>query len=233
MQTSTSNTDPAEAQGARGRGAYAAGVARKAVIVRTATELFGSVGFHTVSMLDVAAACGISRAGLLHHFPSKEMLLTAVLAERDRADDAVFHWGNPDDTDGRPWLARLIKLVEFNSTRPELIRLFAVLSAEATAAQHPAHEHFVARYHRSRRGSHAAFQRAQAAGLLAEGADPALLSIELIALLDGLQVQWLLEPDQIDMAAVVRRWLGTTLTQPLLTPPESLPTQQSPLAKPE
>ncbi len=218
------SVDPPEAHS---RGAYAAGRARKAVILQTATELFGSAGFHTVSMLDVAAACGISRAGLLHHFPSKELLLTAVLAERERADDAVFRWGDPDDADGRPWFTRLLQLVRHNSTRPELIRLFAVLSAEATAPRHPAHEYFVERYQASRRGCRDAFARAQSAGLLTEGADPALLAVELLALLDGLQVQWLLEPDRIDMAAVVRRWLGTVLARPLDTPASTSPTEQN------
>lgn len=207
-----------EGASTQARGAYAAGRARKAVIVQTATELFGRAGFHTVSMLDVAAACGISRAGLLHHFPSKELLLTAVLAERDEADEAVFQWGNADDTDGRPWLARLVELVEFNATRPELIRLFAVLSAEATAPQHPAHAHFVARYQGTRRGARDAFTRAQSAGVLSAGADPELLAVELIALLDGLQVQWLLEPERVDMAAATRNWLAGALTAPLPTP---------------
>ncbi|WP_082717210.1 TetR/AcrR family transcriptional regulator [Microterricola viridarii] len=197
------------------RGAYAAGRARKAVIVQTATELFGSTGFHSVSMLDVAAACGISRAGLLHHFPSKELLLTAVLAERDAADETVFRWSHSDDADGRPWLARLVDLVAFNATRPELIRLFAVLSAEATAPQHPAHDYFVERYQGTRRGGRDAFGRAQLAGVLAADADPELLAIELIALMDGLQVQWLLDPERVDMAATIRRWLASVLTAPL------------------
>ncbi|WP_083362301.1 TetR/AcrR family transcriptional regulator [Microterricola viridarii] len=217
MHTSDDGHAPQGPAGAntQARGAYAAGRARKAVIVQTATELFGSTGFHSVSMLDVAAACGISRAGLLHHFPSKELLLTAVLAERDAADEALFRWSNADDADGRPWLARLVELVEFNATRPELIRLFAVLSAEATAPQHPAHDYFVGRYQGTRRGGRDAFRRAQQAGVLAAGADPERLAIELIALMDGLQVQWLLEPERVDMAATIRGWLDGVLTAPL------------------
>ena len=34
----------------------------------------------------------------------------------------------------------------------------------------------------------------------------------LVALIDGLQVQWLLQPGQVDIAGDLRRWL-----QPLLT----------------
>jgi Bacterial regulatory proteins, tetR family len=38
----------------------------------------------------IAADAGLTTAGLLHHFPSKDHLLVAVLAERDRLDGVRF-----------------------------------------------------------------------------------------------------------------------------------------------
>ena len=76
---------PAPSHGGPGttRGGYAKGDARRELIVDVASEIFGTQGFRAATMLQIAAACGISRTGLLHHFPTKESLLGAVLARRD------------------------------------------------------------------------------------------------------------------------------------------------------
>jgi len=51
-------------------------------------------------------------------------------------------------------------------------------------------------------------------------ADATSLAIELLALVDGLQLQWLLAPDKINMAAQLRQRLEGALTAPLpLRPP--------------
>ena len=47
------------------------------------------------------------------------------------------------------------------------------------------------------------------------GNDPRALAVEIIALMDGLQVQWVLAPDQIDMVSVLRHRLTAALTVPL------------------
>lgn len=52
-------------------------------IVDRAAGLFARHGFEHTSVQAVADAVGLSKAGLLHHFPSKDALRTAV---RDRAD---------------------------------------------------------------------------------------------------------------------------------------------------
>ena len=53
---------------------------------------FGTAGPSYLGMVQwaIAADAGLTTAGLLHHFPSKEHLLVAVLAERDRLDGAQF-----------------------------------------------------------------------------------------------------------------------------------------------
>jgi hypothetical protein len=57
--------------------------------------------------------------------------------------------------------------------------------------------------------------RLQAGGALVDGTDPQALAVELIALMDGLQVQWVLAPDQIDMAVVLQHRINAALVQPL------------------
>jgi hypothetical protein len=41
------------------------------------------------------------------------------------------------------------------------------------------------------------------------------LDVEFLALLDGLQVQWLLDPEAVDMPGRVRAFLGRALAAPI------------------
>ena len=204
------------------------------MIVEVATGLFGRTGYRAATMVQIAEACGISRAGLLHHFPTKEGLLQAVLRERDRRDHERIRrdrvgaadgagsgaGGDGIEADGLSMLADLVALVAHNETIPEIVNLFAVLSAEAGAPGHPAHDYFVRRYAASRRNFEQTLRLARDQGVLADGVDPAAFALELVALMDGLQVQWLLDRDQIDMAGVVRHRIESVLTVPLSTRPD-------------
>ena len=52
-------------------------------ILDRAAALFARRGFAKTSVQDVADAVGLSKAGLLHHFPSKDALHEAVLAQAE------------------------------------------------------------------------------------------------------------------------------------------------------
>jgi AcrR family transcriptional regulator len=197
------------------RGGYAKGDARREAIVEVATDVFGTLGYRSATMLQIAAACGISRTGLLHHFPTKESLLEAVLGRRDEtsATDVPRQVGTADDD--RAALARMVEVMRRNAASPAIINLFSVLSAEAGDPEHPAHAYFVERYAALRAGLEGSLQRLQARGSLVGGTDPRALATELIALMDGLQVQWVLAPNDVDMAAVLRHRIDAALVQPL------------------
>ncbi|WP_433302323.1 TetR/AcrR family transcriptional regulator [Actinoplanes sp. CA-030573] len=187
---------------------YAKGRAKRRDILDQATALFGEAGYRGTSLREIAARCGISHPGLLHHFPTKESLLLAVLAHRDEVDQERVAAGSPA---GAAALRRLVDLVALNQTRRGIVELFTVLSAEATAADHPAHDYFVERYRRITDEIEGAYAAAQSAGDLVPGVDPAGAARELIALMDGLQIQWLLGDPSLDMAAAVAAHLGTQL----------------------
>jgi AcrR family transcriptional regulator len=178
------------------RGAYARGLARRAQIIDGAIELFARIGYRNATVLDVATHVGISRTGLLHHFPSKEALLKAILAKRDRDD--IERFGRTDDPLSD--LRNLVSLVRHNASIPDLVGLFAVLSAEAADPAHPAHDYFIQRYERARAAIRTALVRAFDAHLLKPDVDIEHESRALVALLDGLQIQWLLAPGEVDMA---------------------------------
>jgi AcrR family transcriptional regulator len=209
MDEARESTETATPQG------YPKGIARRSAIIDVATDFFGRVGYRGATMLQIAAECGISRAGLLYHFPTKESLLEAVLSERDRTDQDSLA-GDGITPDGElAVLANLISVVQRNGTVPAIVNLFAVLSAEAGDPSHPAHEYFVDRYETARRELQGTLEGIRDRGLLAPGVDPGSLAIELIALMDGLQVQWLLAPERVDMASLVRHRIESALTVPL------------------
>jgi AcrR family transcriptional regulator len=56
--------------------------ARKAGIIRSAAEIFGEKGFSGTKTREIAARAGVSEALIFKHFPSKEDLYAAILAEK-------------------------------------------------------------------------------------------------------------------------------------------------------
>lgn len=91
---------------ARTRDAELTGPVRRAEIISAAITLFAAHGYRGTSLAAVAQAAGISQSGLLHHFRSKEVLLTEVLAELDQQtleSAEVDH-----EYESRPWRARSI-----------------------------------------------------------------------------------------------------------------------------
>ncbi|MFK0114111.1 TetR family transcriptional regulator [Streptomyces sp. NPDC091217] len=214
-------------QGAAPRN-YPKGERRRAQIIEAAFTAFGQVGYRNASMVQLAAACGVSRAGLLHHFPTKESLLEAVLEERERQDDEHFFRSGAVNHDGLEYFASMIRLVAHNQANPLIVSLFAVLSSESTAADHPARPYFVTRYERARRQMQLAVDDLAHRGLLRPHVDPSGLAADLIAFIDGLQIQWLLSPDVIDMPDHLRTMLRSLISVELPQPDEQGPGHRGP-----
>jgi AcrR family transcriptional regulator len=179
------------------RGEYAKTRARKMAILDAALEVFSESGYRSGSLREVAARVGISEAGLLHHFPNKVRLLEAVLEHRDELARERFDLGGRD---GASTLRSLVDLAAYNASVPGVVELYCVLSAEATAPDHPAHEYFVKRYVDTRAMIVDAFTRLKDEGRLTVAVDPHRAANATIALMDGLQVQWLLDRGVVEMA---------------------------------
>ncbi|MEV1003883.1 TetR/AcrR family transcriptional regulator [Nonomuraea sp. NPDC050202] len=178
----------------------------RARILDSATELFSRSGFHAVSLRDIAAHAGLTHAGLLHHFPGKESLLIEVLSRRDEVDGELMH-GRDVELSPEELLDRIVDQVARNMGTPGLVGLYVKISGEAADPGHPAHDYFVKRYRGLRR------QASWLLGILFARStpplphDPGAVAQQLIALIDGLQTQWLLDPDQVDMRAAVITFL--------------------------
>ncbi|MCI4658307.1 TetR/AcrR family transcriptional regulator [Cryobacterium zhongshanensis] len=194
----------------KSRGSYAKTAGRRREILEASIEVFANHGFRNGSLREIAERVGMSQAGLLHHFSNKNELLAGVLELRDERSVALVPL---DETPGIETIRGMVRAAEYNAEfAPGLVELHCVLSAEATAPEHPAHQYFVDRYTWVVSLMSEAFTNAQAAGQLREGVDPRSAAQSLIALSDGLQVQWLLAPDTLDMAEELRRYLRPLFT---------------------
>jgi AcrR family transcriptional regulator len=170
--------------------------------------VFSSSGFHGASLRDVAARAGLSQAGLLHHFRSKEHLLKAVLAWWD--DEARWPPSEPVPH-GLDLIRSLIARSSATRIR-ELVQLDVIVCAEGSAADHPVHRYVRERHASALQTVCQAFQRAAAHGELRPDVDCASAARTLTALMTGLQVQWLLDPDRVDIEGDLTRCLQPWLT---------------------
>ncbi|MEU9409907.1 helix-turn-helix domain-containing protein [Streptomyces sp. NPDC048281] len=177
---------------AKARGPYAKTPARRAEIVRAARDSFAERGYANASLRDIAERAGITHAGLLHHFRNKDELLAAVLADRDSED-----WQQGvDEVDSTerlgPYLAELIR---HHQKTPELMRLWIELAAAASRPDHPAHAYFVDRYERSRDQFSDGFPDKGARFALRQDVSPESAAVLFQAVLNGLQLQWLIDQE--------------------------------------
>ena len=180
----------------RPRGEYAKTADRRAEILDAAIKVFSEAGFHGGSLREISERVGMSQPGLLHHFANKEQLLEAVLTYRD--DLAMQRIGSELPTGAALFDA--------------LVALFAVLSGEATAPDHPGHEYFRQRYAWVRALVEEAVVEGQAAGDLRRELDSTEVARMMIALLDGLQIQWLYEDSGFDMTVPLRTYVASLRT---------------------
>ncbi|WP_307807069.1 TetR/AcrR family transcriptional regulator [Naasia sp. SYSU D00057] len=194
------------------RGPYAKSEQTRKAILDAALKVFAESGYRSGSLRNVADRVGMSEAGLLHHFPSKSALLAAVLERRDEQTQEQFDF---DPSHGAEILRSLVKLADYNASTPGVVELFCTLSAEATSPEHPAHQWFRDRYEFTRSMTLKGFQDLAEKGELRAGVEPEAASRGVIALMDGLQIQWLLDRDSVDMAADLRSYVNTLVEHPL------------------
>ncbi|WP_067607211.1 TetR/AcrR family transcriptional regulator [Nocardiopsis listeri] len=191
-------------------------VNRRERILHTAAEVFAAQGFNNTSLADIAATLDITPAGVLHHFGSKTELLTAVLELRDTNDPAPS---------GEGMLDHLVATADRNAERPGTTQLYAVLSAESATARHPAQDWFRDRYTVLRREVEDAVldrigpeYRETASTPGPDGHTPAYsAATAILAAMDGLQVQWLLDPEAVEMATVTELVIDALVARLRLT----------------
>ncbi|MBL1074766.1 TetR/AcrR family transcriptional regulator [Nocardia sp. 2] len=178
------------------RGPYGKGIERREQILEAALRTIAERGFLSTSVAELAEAVGLSQSGLLHYFGSKEELFVAVLRKRDEVDAAAMaaEYSRPES---------LLEIVRRNIEVPGLVELFTHMQAAAADPRHPAHEYMHEHYRTSGAAFAELLRDMQRSGDLPAHVDPGQMATVFLALTDGLQSRWLIDPT-IDMAAHLR-----------------------------
>ncbi|OBJ60444.1 TetR/AcrR family transcriptional regulator [Mycobacterium sp. 1423905.2] len=179
----------------------AKGEDRKQRILAVAQRLLSRNGWRTTTLAQIAREAGLTPAGLLHHFESKEQLLHAVLDARDRDDDAHSDRGGD-------LLGEIAQVADRFTRAPELLGTFTVLLVENIAPDAPLHDRLVTRQRDAVDIVADGIRRGQAAGRYRSDIDPALKAVEILAFIHGMEMTWLLDPS-IPLTEVFKEYAET------------------------
>lgn len=182
----------------------AKGEDRKQRILDVAERLLARYGWRNTSLAQIARAAGVSPAGLLHHFESKEQLLNAVLDARDADDDT--HADRSGDL-----VTEIARVAERFDRAPELVGTFTVLLIENIAPDAPLHDRLLTRQREAVKIVAGLIERGQRAGRYRQDIDPAIKAIEILAFVNGMETAWLLDPS-IPLAEAFKGY-GEALTR--------------------
>ena len=181
------------------------GAARREQILDAAVELFAQRGYRGSGLLELAERVGMTHAGILHHFGTKEDLLRAVMARRD---EILERQAGEFEGKGIAGLRDIRDPFE----PPVLTRLATVLRTENLDPGEPLHDYFVAGDQRVRALVADEIRRGQMDGEIRGDVDPDIKAVEILAFSLGIETQWLLDPDAIDRARVFRSFLRSLLS---------------------
>jgi AcrR family transcriptional regulator len=193
----------------------AKGEDRRARILAVAQRMVARNGARGTTLGQIAQEAGVTPAGLLHHFESKEQLLHAVLDARDADDLAAADFRG--DT-----IEQLTKVTERFERAPEQIGMFTVLLTENLDKDAPLHERFLNRYRLSVEIIAKGIRRGQREGRYRTDLDPAVKAAEIVAFITGLETSWLLDPS-IPLTEVFREYTSSLAQRLASSPPSGAP----------
>ncbi|MDM4767776.1 TetR family transcriptional regulator [Pelomonas sp. SE-A7] len=199
-------------------------------IIDAAERLFHAKGVASTSLQQIAEEAQVTRGAIYWHFKDKAELFEAMM---DRATMPLEEGMQPiEATEPEPVLSLaelrfgLVNVFHSAQHNERTRRVFeiAMTKVEYTGEMQGLHLRKLDAHRDWRAQNRAAFDLAVTEGVLPKGTNAEMAAIALVALVDGLLHQWILEPGAFDLVAVgqasVEGFL-TSLSQkatPLLPP---------------
>ena len=181
-------------------GRYAKGEAKRAQIKAAALAVLERDGEAGASMRMIAKEANISLAGLMHYFPTRDVLLTEI--QRD-GDTKFEEWCRYSGVDIHPGEMLALAMADKASKPGSGTVYLSLAAAAAVDPSHPAAAYLRERYERIRGVIADEVRRRQAAGAIAPHVDAEFTAAALIAAADGIQIQWMSDPS-VDMGGHIR-----------------------------
>lgn len=201
-------TAPTRPAGADQRNRQPRGSLRRQQILDAAVELFAAKGYRGTGVAALGDRVGMTATGMLYYFGSKERLLHEVVAERDRADTLDQHEPLKGLT-----LSSLRNLGRHNVETAVLTRLYVVLGAESIDSDEPLHDFFVDRYEAGRELVRSILESEQREGTVRPDVDVEERAREVIAMAMGLEIQWLIDPERVDLASAFEHYVDRLMAE--------------------
>lgn len=164
------------------------GTARRQQVLDRAIEVFAEKGAAATSLRAIAASLGVSHGALLHYFSSRETLMLEVLRENEARQHRIE---TRDDVVGP-----MVRAAERNTRIPGLVALYgSMLAAAADSESHSSRDYFHDRFEDLRQYLVDRIKMGQEQGVYRSDIDSRAMADLVIAASDGLQSQWLLDPN--------------------------------------
>ncbi|WP_457792083.1 TetR/AcrR family transcriptional regulator [Pseudomonas syringae] len=179
---------------------------RKVQIIQAAMIIFARDGYAGASLTNIAKVAGISQVGLLHHFPNKLALLQAVLEHRDTY--VASRLQEADQNGSLQGFMSFLKLVmSFSIEDAAVSQALMIINTESLSVTHPAHRWFSERFGIVHSHLQAHLNALIQAGEVRSDVDVRQISLEIAAMMDGMQIQWLRSPGDVQIEQAFARFI--------------------------
>ncbi|KPZ05453.1 TetR family transcriptional regulator [Pseudomonas tremae] len=174
---------------------------RRKALLDAATVVFARDGYSSASMREVALLAGITTVGLLHHFPNKEALLSALLERRDQRVTSRFQDLTTELT--LEGFLKFLKLsMSFSIENADECQAALLMNTESLSPAHPAWSWHRERFHITHEHARGHLNALIEAGEVRADINVKAMAQEIFSVMDGLQIQWLRSPEDVDVMAV-------------------------------
>jgi len=186
-------------------------------LLEGAIECLRTKGYARTTTRDIAAAANANLASIGYHFGSKEALLNQAILRAceqwtNRLGEAAFA-GKDESPLGQMAASWVAMLNSFEELRPILVGL--IDAAAQSAWSDDLRQELAAHYRVSREQVALMVRQSLGEGVEEAGVDPKVVGSFLIAVCDGLVLQWLIDPDETPRGEELISSLGAALAQAL------------------
>ncbi|MDR6971546.1 ScbR family autoregulator-binding transcription factor [Leifsonia shinshuensis] len=153
-------------------------------IVEGAASVFGRRGYGLTSIADIATASGVTKGALYFHFPSKDELARAVIAEQHRRTMAAAAEVLEEERPGLETMVLLSGVLAHQLLTDPVVQAGIRLTTDIAFFETPATDP----YRDWQRLAETLFGRGVEEGDLRPGLDPAMLASVVVASYTGVQL---------------------------------------------